>query len=170
MEDTFVARVPKVGLVVDVGCGPGLDCARFVGLGLRVIGFDLSEGMLSLALRVDGARYVQGDLRTLPLRSGQFDGIWCVASLLHVPEIDTSSFLLGFRRILREGGSLALITAVGDGERFEEVPYADGERRWFVYRNPERLCEQLSGAGFRIDHARDVSGSRRWFTALAHAR
>jgi SAM-dependent methyltransferase len=75
--------------VADLGCGPGSDGARFAGEGYRVVGMDLSAGMLAIAARRLDGRVTQADLRRLPLVSGRLDGIWCVAALLHVPEDDT---------------------------------------------------------------------------------
>jgi len=62
---------------------------------------------------------------------------------------------------------LALVTAIGEGSRFEPVPYAPDEKRWFVYRQPDQLSRQLQDAGFRIGYSRVVEGNRTWRTALA---
>lgn len=87
--------------------------------------------------------------------------------MLHVPERDTSTVLLEFRRTLRDTGTLALVTALGEGEKFEEVAYAPGEHRWFVFRNQEHLMEQVNDAGFRVETHALVQGNRRWSTILA---
>jgi SAM-dependent methyltransferase len=168
-ESSFISKVPTAGIIADLGCGPAFDGARFAAQGFRVIGLDLSIGMLSVASERLPGRLVQGDLRALPLASGQLDGIWNVASLLHVSEHDTSQVLRGFRRVLRNSGTLALITALGDGDGFEKVPYADNERRWFVYRNEEQLLQQVATSGFLIDSCARVEGNRQWLTILASA-
>jgi SAM-dependent methyltransferase len=170
LEDSFVARVHRGAVVADLGCGPGLDAARFVTRGFRVIGLDLSAGMLEVAAERLPGRVVQGDLRALPFEPSQLDGIWCVAALLHVPERDTSHVLVGFRRALRKAGVLALVTALGDGEAYEDVPYATGEGRWFVYRDQDTLLDQIDAAGFHVLEHAEVSGNRQWFTVLAQAR
>jgi hypothetical protein len=74
-----------------------------------------------------------------------------------------------FRRVVRDHGTLALITALGDGDRFEKVPYAHDEQRWFVYRSEQRLLGQLEHAGFQIDLSEQVEGKRSWLTILARA-
>ena len=169
LEDGFLASLPSEGLIADLGCGPGVDGARLAGHGHRVVGMDLSAGMLSLAAgRLDG-RVAQADLRALPLASGRLDGIWCVASLLHVPEERTDRVLRDFRRAVRPGGVLALVTALGDSSRFEDVPYAPGERRWFVYRSQSRLGEQLRLAGWTVRAQAEIPGKRLWLTILAQA-
>jgi ubiquinone/menaquinone biosynthesis C-methylase UbiE len=167
LENAFHSRLPQGGIVVDVGCGPGIDVARLLRRGLRVVGVDLSMGMLESAPGELTGRLVQADMRFLPITSGALDGIWCVASLLHVPQTDTTSVLHEFKRTLARAGTLALVTAIGESERFEPVPYAPGERRWFVYREREDLREQLLAAGFTILFEDEVPGNRRWWTILA---
>ncbi len=166
-ERAFLARVPDAGVVADMGCGPAMDAVRFAALGFRVLGLDLSQGMLEVAaLRLPG-RLVQGDLRALPLASGQLDAIWSVAALVHVPECDTEMVLAEFRRALTNTGTLALITALGEGDVFEAVPYAPDEQRWFVYRNRDLLVQQVRDAGFTVDFEGQVEGNRLWSTVLA---
>ena len=169
LQDAFLASLPVEGLLADLGCGPGTDGSRFAKEGYRVIGMDLSAGMLSIAARGLVGRLAQADLRALPVDCGRLDGIWCVAALLHVPEQDTDQVLREFRRTLRHSGSLALVTALGESSRFEAVPYAPDEQRWFVYRHPDRLREQLRVAGFRIRMEDQAPGNRVWLTVLAQA-
>jgi SAM-dependent methyltransferase len=168
-EFSFVNKVPTAGIIADLGCGPAFDGARFAAQGFRVIGLDLSAGMLSVASEKLPGRVVQGDLRTLPLVSGQLDAVWNVASLLHVPEFDTLNVLREFRRVVHDRGTLALITALGDGEAFESVPYAADEQRWFVFRSEDQLIEQVVEARFRVESYGQVQGNRLWSTILASA-
>lgn len=168
-EEEWTARVPPGGRVADLGCGPAIDGTRFSAAGYQVVGVDLSHGMLvSASVNLPG-RVVRADLRALPLRPGSLDGAWCVAALLHVPEVSTERVLGEIRLALRHDGVLALITAVGAGSRFEPVPYAPEERRWFVYRRRDRLERQVENAGFRIVFSDEVAGNRAWLTTLALA-
>jgi SAM-dependent methyltransferase len=169
LEEALVESVTSGGLIADLGCGPGLDGARFTRAGFRVVGMDLSASMLAIAAGSLGGAVAQADLRALPIGSGSIDGIWCCAALLHVPEADTPRVLQGFRRALKPDGTLALITALGDGHQLEPVPYAPGERRWFAYRRVDRFGRQLHEAGFRLRVDDVVSTNREWITVLAEA-
>jgi ubiquinone/menaquinone biosynthesis C-methylase UbiE len=166
---TFTASIPARGTVADLGCGPGRDAARFAAAGFKVLGMDLSAGMLSAVPSAVDGRLVQADLRALPIRASTLDGIWCCAALLHVPEEDTLTVLREFRRTLTLGGILALVTALGEGARFEPVPYAPGEQRWFVYRNADIIADQLQAADFTTRSSTRVQGSREWGLVLAAA-
>lgn len=168
-QQAFISALPARATVADVGCGPALDSARFGDLGFRIVGLDLSFGMLSIAAERLSGRVAQADLRRLPVGPGLLDAIWCSACLLHVPEADTEIVLGELRTILRPSGCLGLITAIGRGSVFEPVPYAAGEVRWFVYRNRARLEHQLRRHGFTVTLADELAGDRHWFMVLAQA-
>lgn len=165
----FTASIPPRGTVADLGCGPARDATRFAEAGFNALGMDLSAGMLAMASSAMDGRLVQADLRALPIRASTLDGIWCCAALLHVPEDDTLTVLREFRRTLASGGVLALVTALGDGARFEPVPYASGEQRWFAYRTAGTLADQLESADFTIHTSTRAKGNRDWGLVLAEA-
>lgn len=170
LEETFLSKVPYSGMIADVGCGPGFHAARFVARGFRTVGIDLSAGMLDVASQRLSGRLVQADMRDLPLSSDRIDGIWCLASLLHVPEVDTILVFREFKRVLRSSGVLALVTAVGESARLEAVPYVPGEQRWFVYRDPSILKGQLLAAGFSIILEDQIHDNRVWSMFLLQAK
>ena len=87
--------------------------------------------------------------------------------MLHVPERETLIVLHEFRRVMKPSGSLALVTALGDGTAHESVPYVSDESRWFVYRSRASLMTQMRDAGFVIQMEEETQGSRRWWTVLA---
>jgi SAM-dependent methyltransferase len=169
LGSAFTARLPRVADLADLGCGPARDGARFAQAGHRVTGIDRSAGMLAIAARALPGRVARGDLRCLPLAAGSLDGIWCCASLLHVPHEETGAVLGEMRRVLRRGGHLALVTALGHGARLETVPYAPGRQRWFFYREAVQLSGQLAAAGLQVLDTTRKPGSRDWLTVLAQA-
>jgi SAM-dependent methyltransferase len=168
LQEAFLADLPVGGFVADLGCGPARDGARFASEGFRVVGMDLSFGMLSAASGLAGC-LAQADLRAIPIAGGALDGIWSVAALLHVAERQTDQVLREFRRALRPAGTLALVTALGDGSRLEAVPYVPSEQRWYVYRRPEILRDRVESAGFAIRVEDHLGGSRPWCAILAEA-
>jgi SAM-dependent methyltransferase len=167
VENGLAASLPRGAIVGDLGCGPAHDGLRLADKGFQVVGVDLSVGMLRVAAEHLGGHLAQGDLRALPLVSGCLDGIWSVASMLHVPERETLIVLHEFRRVMKPSGSLALVTALGDGTAHESVPYVSDESRWFVYRSRASLMTQMRDAGFVIQMEEETQGSRRWWTVLA---
>jgi ubiquinone/menaquinone biosynthesis C-methylase UbiE len=167
LESNFAASLPRGGILADLGCGPAHDGLRFTDKGFQVVGVDLSAGMLRVAAeRLDG-HLIQGDLRALPLAAGCLDGIWNVASMLHIPEQDTLSVLHEFRRVMKTSGSLGVVTALGDGSAHEAVTFASDESRWFVYRNQASLMTLMKEAGFVVQSETLIQGSRLWLTVMA---
>jgi len=85
--------------VLDAGCGVGRDLAWLESQGCHMIGIDLSRGMLRLARGVTASALVQRDLWHLSFTSNQLGGVWCSASLLHLPRADSRSALQELRRV-----------------------------------------------------------------------
>lgn len=97
-------RLGSGARVLDLGCGPGYDTARFDELGLRPFGGDLSGGMLAEARMATGRPLAQLDMAELPFRDGSFAGIWCIAALLHVPKAEAPATLAEMRRVCARAG------------------------------------------------------------------
>ena len=163
----FIDRLPPSAGVADLGCGPAIDGAVLAQAGHRVVGLDRSAGMLTHAARALPGRVAQADLRSLPVASRSLDGIWCCAALLHVPQDETMTVLREMHRVLRQDGHVALITALGQGTRLEPVPYAPHTRRWFFYRDPAELDDQLRRAEFQVLARAEEPSSRHWVKVLA---
>jgi ubiquinone/menaquinone biosynthesis C-methylase UbiE len=117
--------------VLDVGCGTGnftRDFARSVGPDGLVVGLDVSETMLSRAVRdttaagFDQVAYVRGDAADLPFLDASFDAVCCFAALNLFA--DPYAALDSFARVLTPGGRLAIFTSV----RGRSVPLRTFER------------------------------------------
>lgn len=89
VRDLLVAHAPSAHSILEIGCGTGAHAAELAGLGYRVTGVDLSEGMLGAAddrrssLPADlsvSLSFEHGDARSVRLER-QFDA---VISLFHV--------------------------------------------------------------------------------------
>lgn len=99
------------GVVLDAGCGEGIDTAHFAADGAsRVIGVELSsEGAAQAARRTAGYRtatIVQGDLEHLPLRDGACALVYSYGVLHHLPHPEQGFQELA--RVLRPGGRLVV--------------------------------------------------------------
>jgi SAM-dependent methyltransferase len=94
-------------LVVEVGCGFGIDGSRFVEGGANYVGIDLSHGAARTARRtfdllgLKGAT-VQGDAAALPIASASADYVYALGVLHYLP--DTARVVREIHRVLRPGG------------------------------------------------------------------
>jgi ubiquinone/menaquinone biosynthesis C-methylase UbiE len=154
--------------VLDVGCGAGRDLAWLTRQGARVVGADRSTGMLAQARQYPAGGLVQADMRSLPFDDRAFGGVWCSASLLHLPKQEAPGALAEMRRALAPGGPLLLGIQEGDSEGWESSPYAVPVERFFARYRPDEAEAMLVRAGFEILERRTgTAPNRRWLTFLA---
>jgi ubiquinone/menaquinone biosynthesis C-methylase UbiE len=164
----FLEQLRAGTSVLDLGCGAGRDLAWLSEHGARVIGGDRSTGMLAQARPHGASRLVQLDMRALPFEDGVFGGVWCSASLLHLPKVDAPGALAEMRRVLTPDGPFLLGIQQGEGEGWEPSPYDVPVERFFARYQPDEAEAMLRRAGFEIrDQHRDVAPNRRWLTYLS---
>ena len=94
--------------VLDVGCGTGWLAAglRRAVPAARVVGCDLSAGMLRQATVAGAWPLVQADAARLPLRDGALDLVVTRGVLHHLPDLDAA--LAEWHRVLRPGGAVVV--------------------------------------------------------------
>ncbi len=127
--------LPAGAVVLDLGCGTG-DFSRLApGAGLRMVGADLSWGMLANG---SGTR-LQADAASLPLATAVVDGVVSGFALRNFTDLDAC--LREAARVLRPGGRLALLeVAEPAGPLLRR-----GHRLWFRTAVP-RIGAALSDA------------------------
>ena len=78
---------------------------------VRVVGLDLSLGMLRQAQKITRSAPAQMKMTSLSLNDHCFDGVWCCVALLHLPKMQAPSALCEFRRVIRDGHADGVTTA-----------------------------------------------------------
>jgi len=112
MEEELAYAAARDRDVLDVGCGQGIDVARFAMAGARATGVDLTPRHVELArahlaaMRLD-ATIVQGDAEELPFADGSFDRVSSNGVLHHTPGFDAA--LREVHRVLRPGGQAQIV-------------------------------------------------------------
>ncbi len=104
---------------LDIGCGPGSFLSPISLRAGRVMGFDLSLGMLARAKKgaPDGqAHFAAADIQALPLVSDSVDVVVAAFMLYHVPHLDRA--LQELSRVLQSGGMILAVTN-GPGDKAE---------------------------------------------------
>jgi ubiquinone/menaquinone biosynthesis C-methylase UbiE len=96
------------GLILDIGCGPGIYAKPCVEQGLRYYGLDISNEMISEGRRRFGnlanVDFAVGDARRLPFPSNSVDGLLCLGVLEYVSPEQESAYLNEMARVLKPGG------------------------------------------------------------------
>jgi SAM-dependent methyltransferase len=112
--------LPAGARILDAPCGHGRIARRLAAAGMEVTGVDLTPAYLEQAradphLRPDAVTYLEGDIRALPV-DGPFDAVVCwLNSFGYYDDEDCHTVLREFRRVLREGGKVAIDTMHHDG-------------------------------------------------------
>jgi ubiquinone/menaquinone biosynthesis C-methylase UbiE len=155
--------VDRPARVLDLGCGPGTDTAVFADAGLDAVGLDITRPFLHAAREdVSAARFLQGDMRQLPVRADAADGIWSSAAFLHLPRSDAGATLSEFARVLRSGCPLLLSAKARETHEQDAAALPDGRK--FTFWREAPLEQRIADAGFDPEQ---VSDEAEWHTFLA---
>ena len=108
---TAVQAPPFQGLILDAGCGEGIDLAN-AGLsdGCRVVGVELSDGGVTASASriavIDRAHLVQGSVLALPFPNATFDGAYSYGVVHHT--VDPELAVRDIARVLKPGARLLI--------------------------------------------------------------
>ena len=148
----FVEQVGGLGLIADIGCGPGHVAAYMHELGAQVVGIDLSPEMVAIArLRSPVIPFEQGSMLTLAAPDASWGGIVALYSIIHLPPDERPRALAEFHRVLRLGGLLLLAFHIGDEQRHLDEWWGQAVSldTWFL-QLPE-IEALLRDAGFFVE-------------------
>ncbi len=180
-------RLPREGLVLDVGCGTLLLEERANAEGLRFVGVDLSHEMVRFASAKGQGRVslvAEGDAETLPFSGGSFDA---VVSCYVVKYVDVRRLATELSRVCRPGGQVLMydfarpsgpfgpllglyvkggLRLVGYAARlarrssaftFENLPWIVDESTWHL-----SIREAMEANGFRTVRMTRMTGGTVW--------
>ena len=143
----FLARLEPGATVLELGSGAGQGAVYAAAQGFPVAAIDLSPANVALAVE-RGIDARVGDFTDPDFFIGEFDGVFAMNSILHVPKELWSEALAAVRRSLHVGG-IAVIVVYG-GMNFEGT--LDDEwtepKRFFAFYSDEDF-EQLPTPGFK---------------------
>jgi SAM-dependent methyltransferase len=148
----FVEQVGGLGVIADIGCGPGHVAAYLHGFGAQVVGVDLSPEMVAIARkRSPEIPFEQGSMLALATPDASLGGIVALYSIIHLPPEDRPQALSEFYRVLRPGGQLLLAFHMGDEQRHVDEWWGQEVSldTWFL--QPREIEALLRVAGFTVE-------------------
>ena len=154
--DEYAQRVEDLGVVVDLGCGPGTVAAYLAARGVSVVGVDLSPGMVATAQqRHPHLDFQVGDMRNLAFDNEAVAGIAAFYSIIHIPRDRIPAVLAELRRLLCPGGLLLLAFHVGDRVEHVDEFFGEAVSLDFVFFSRAEMEDHLVAAGFELVWSRE---------------
>ena len=164
--------------ILDVACGTGdstIAIARAAGIGTRVTGVDISDGMMSLVMEKashegvhDRIKLIKADAEDLPFADGAFHRVCCAFGIRNFEHKDIG--LKEFQRVLAPGGKAVILElSLPDNRRLRMLydiyfmhilPWIggiiSGNRQAYKYLpasvhafpSPGVFCDMMRAAGF----------------------
>ena len=98
------------GRILDAGCGNGRLSEIFEKIKVDYIGIDSSEKLIAAAqVKYPSLKFKVADILDLPLPAAEFDAVFLIAVLQHVPSAELRlKALLNISRVLKPGGFLLM--------------------------------------------------------------
>lgn len=166
--------------ILDIATGTGFVAiltARLVGESVKVVGVDISAGMLKQAKQAVAAaglnniELVRADAEFLNYADGSFDLIFCCNALAYMSDVPGA--LRQWHSLLRPGGRLAFNCwaeqSYVNGRLLRDIAVREGIQVSMIGQRtgtPERCCAVLAAAGF--DEPQVVVEPTRNFFSVDH--
>lgn len=154
-----LARDLSAQAILEVGCGTGRWLAEIRSVAGRCYGLDPSKGMLAQASSRNAPVWlIRGRGESLPFPDATFDLVYCVNAIHHMDGQQT--FIHEARRVLRDGGALAVIGMDPHQQRETWYVYAyfPGTYESDLARFPswETVIDWMRAAGFQKIERRTI--------------
>jgi ubiquinone/menaquinone biosynthesis C-methylase UbiE len=153
MLDWLAEKVNRLGVICDMGCGPGQIARYLQGRAVKTCGVDLSSEMVKQAQRLNpDIPFQQGNMLALTdVEENSYGGIAAFYSIIHIPRSSVVVALQELKRVLCPKGVLLLTFHIG-----REVIHRDewwGKRVSldFIFFATEEMKVYLQTAGFTLD-------------------
>ena len=151
----FTSNLCDGAKILDAGCGSGRDTLAFLKMGYQVDAFDASFEMVKLVAKQTGLDVQQKRFEEIE-SVNHYDGIWCCASLLHVPLLDLPKIMLKLARSLKPCGIWYVSFKHGKKER-------EKDGRHFTDLNKQSLKQLVS-------QVKNVNILKMWITEDARPK
>jgi SAM-dependent methyltransferase len=147
----LLAAFPAGAQLLDVGSGSGREAAFLLSRGFRVTCLEPSPAMIDHALSYHSelaGRIIRGRLPDeLPVEAERFDGIYAVASLMHLYRRQLPAALAQLYRALLPGGTLLFSVPLSRPDL--TASGYDEAGRYFLLMSAQEWVAETEAAGFR---------------------
>lgn len=172
--ETFLKGLPQGARILDAGCGTGRDARQFLAQGYKVGAFDPSAAMCAATQEATRGAVIPRVMGFADYAdpAGSWDGIWAMASLLHLPRAEIAPTVARLLTSLAPGGRLFICLKHGSGERVDERGrpmsfMTEGEmQEMLIATAPQDARIEI----WRKDSIASDGHAQAWTNAIVHLR
>jgi len=117
--DLLEGHLPKSGIVLDVGSGPGSIAASLTKVERKVVALDISQAMIRLAVQVLPGAVTRADAQQLPFADKTFHAAIMAWVTNHVGNAHAA--LSEVNRVLQPGGYLLYLSGIPSHPEWDEI-------------------------------------------------
>jgi SAM-dependent methyltransferase len=153
MLDWLAEKVNRLGVICDMGCGPGQIARYLHSRGVKACGIDLSSGMVRQAQRLNpDIPFRQGDMLALgDVADESYGGVAAFYSIIHIPRPLVVDALRELRRVLRPEGVLLLTLHIGQQVIHRDEWWGKDVSLDFIFFETEEMKGYIKEGGFRLE-------------------
>lgn len=153
MLDWLAEKVGELGVICDMGCGPGQIARYLHDRGVKACGVDLSAAMVARAEELNpGIPFQRGDMLALNgVADNSYGGVAAFYSIIHVPRPEIPRALQELKRTLHPGGVLLLTFHIGQEIIHRDEWWGKEVSLDFIFFETEEMKDNLSKAGFELE-------------------
>ena len=153
MLDWLAEKVGGLGVICDMGCGPGQIARYLHSQGVKACGVDLSPAMVRQAQTLNpDIPFQQGDMFALAdVADNSYGGIAAFYSIVHIPRQKVVRALQELKRALRPKGVLLLTFHIGQEIKHLDEWWGKEVSLDFLFFETEEVKNYLAEAGFELE-------------------
>ena len=154
-RDRFLELLPY-GLILDAGCGSGVQSKELSEMGYKLAGIDIAHNQLKNASILNpNLVFAEMNLLSLGFKNEVFDGVWANALLIHVNHADIKQAVRELYRVLKPKG-IGYISF-----KIAEVKPKQDLRSATFYYSLEEMLEVSYEVGFEVVDSYEYNENER---------
>jgi SAM-dependent methyltransferase len=152
LQKLLLETFSKNSNLMEIGCGSGRDAAFMLKNNYHVLGLDASKNMIYEAKKLHPELKEILKVSIVPedldFKESKFDGIYSIATLMHLKETDIDKTLAKIYRLLKNKGRLLFSVPVNRSGLNQD--HNDDKGRLFTILDQDKWIDICLSKGFKI--------------------